>query len=75
MGFHHRTELNKKIYRIGAAGDKNSASTEADLTSKPITPLGGFPHYGEIRNDFLMLKGCVVGPKKRVVLLRKSLVP
>ena len=67
--------MNKKIYRIGAAGDKNTASTEADLTSKAITPLGGFPHYGEIRNDFLMLKGGIVGPKKRIVLLRKSLVP
>ncbi|CAD8151806.1 unnamed protein product [Paramecium pentaurelia] len=75
LGYHHRTEMNKKIYRIGAAGDKNTASTEADLTSKAITPLGGFPHYGEIRNDFLMLKGGIVGPKKRIVLLRKSLVP
>ena len=24
-----------------------------------------------VNNDFLMLKGCVVGPKKRVVTLRK----
>jgi len=32
---------------------------------------GGFPHYGMVNNDFLMLKGCIVGPKKRVVTLRK----
>lgn len=32
---------------------------------------GGFPHYGEVNNDFLMIKGCVVGPKKRVITLRK----
>lgn len=32
---------------------------------------GGFPRYGEVRNDFLMMKGCVVGPKKRVLTLRK----
>ena len=32
---------------------------------------GGFPRYGEVRNDFLMIKGCVVGPKKRVLTLRK----
>jgi len=37
--------------------------------------LGGFPHYGEVNEDFLMVKGCVVGPKKRVLTLRKSLVP
>ena len=24
-----------------------------------------------VNNDFLMIKGCVVGPKKRVVTLRK----
>lgn len=41
-------QLNKKIYRIGKKGDVGSASTEADLTVKHITPLGGFPHYGEV---------------------------
>merc|ERR1712025_1005788 len=50
-GYHHRTEMNKKIYRIGKAGDKNSASTPTDLTVKSITPLGGFPHYGVVTND------------------------
>lgn len=72
-GYHHRTELNKKIYRIGNGEDKSNASTEFDPTEKQITPMGGFPHYGVIQNDFLMLKGCVVGPKKRAVTLRKSL--
>ncbi|KAJ8599974.1 hypothetical protein CTAYLR_002877 [Chrysophaeum taylorii] len=73
-GYHHRTEMNKKIYRIGKAGVPNSASTEADLTEKSITPLGGFPHYGEVNEDWLMLKGCVMGAKKRCLTLRQSLV-
>jgi hypothetical protein len=34
-------------------------------------PQGGFVHYGEVTNDFVMLKGCVVGTKKRVLTLRK----
>ena len=50
---------------------KNNASTEYDLTEKTITPMGGFPHYGEVNNDFVMLKGCVMGPKKRVITMRK----
>ena len=50
---------------------KNNASTEHDLTEKTITPLGGFPHYGEVNNDYLMIHGCTVGPKKRVLTLRK----
>lgn len=53
---------------------KNNASTEYDLTEKSITPMGGFPHYGEVNNDFIMLKGCCIGSKKRIITLRKSLL-
>lgn len=77
-GYHHRTEINKKIYRIADGVHtkdgkvvKNNAATEYDPTDKTITPLGGFPHYGEVNNDFIMIKGCCVGPKKRVLTLRK----
>jgi len=84
-GYHHRTEMNKKIYRIskGAMGvtkdgqpnpQKNNASTENDTTQKNITPMGGFPHYGEVNQDYVMIKGCCMGPKKRIITLRKSLL-
>jgi large subunit ribosomal protein L3e len=79
LGYHHRTDMNKKIYRIGVGiryeGGATNATTAADLTEKAITPLGGFPHYGIVREDFVMIKGCCVGPKKRALLLRKSLFP
>jgi len=83
-GFHHRTEINKKIYRIGAAattGEGKEAKfnpngkTESDPTEKGITPLGGFPQYGVVDEDFIMLKGCISGTTKRVITLRKSLIP
>jgi len=81
-GYHHRTEMNKKIYRIaggvqeaeGKATNFNAA-TDADPTEKTITPLGGFPHYGEVKQDFVLVKGCTVGTKKRVLTLRKSCKP
>jgi large subunit ribosomal protein L3e len=72
-GYHHRTEMNKKVYKIGKGSIENNATTEFDLTQKNINPVGGFPHYGLIREDYIMLKGCIIGPKKRVVTLRKSL--
>jgi len=75
QGYHHRTEINKRILRIGKKGDAKSASTEADLTEKGITPVGGFPHYGEVNEDWILLKGCVGGSRKRAVTLRKSLIP
>lgn len=43
-------------------------------TEKEITPMGGFPHYGVVKDDYLLIKGCCVGPKKRVVTLRQSLL-
>merc|ERR1711963_1122335 len=80
-GYHHRTELNKKIYRIGEGFKmkdgklvQDNAKTDYDLSDKPINPMGGFPHYGLVKQDFLMIKGCCVGPKKRVLTLRKSLL-
>merc|ERR1712134_85159 len=80
-GYHHRVEINKKIYRLGAGykteGGKvnmNNGSTEADLTEKSITPVGGFPHYGEVKNDFIMIKGSCMGVRKRPILLRKPLL-
>lgn len=73
-GYHHRTELNKKIFRVGSGADDANASTEADATKKSITPMGGFPHYGIVKNDFLLLKGSIPGIKKRVITIRKSLM-
>eukprot|EP00284_Hemiselmis_tepida_P016916 CAMPEP_0174929806 /NCGR_PEP_ID=MMETSP1355-20121228/28783_1 /TAXON_ID=464990 /ORGANISM="Hemiselmis tepida, Strain CCMP443" /LENGTH=401 /DNA_ID=CAMNT_0016176047 /DNA_START=24 /DNA_END=1229 /DNA_ORIENTATION=+ len=80
-GYFHRTEVNKKIYRIGDASRKpdgsiehKNATTEFDLTEKSITPMGGFPHYGPVLEDFLMIKGSCGGPKKRVITIRKSLL-
>jgi large subunit ribosomal protein L3e len=74
MGYHHRTEANKKIYRIGKKDDASSAATEFDLTKKRITPMGGFPHYGEVNDDFIIIKGACVGTKKRVLTLRQALI-
>jgi large subunit ribosomal protein L3e len=78
-GYHHRTEMNKKIYRIASGVNEAegkptnfNASTEADTTEKVITPMGGFPHYGQVKQDFVMVKGATVGCKKRVLTLRKS---
>ena len=57
-GYHHRTEMNKKVYRIGEKRDfKKSGMTESDLSSKTINPMGGWPLYGYITNDFVMIRG------------------
>ena len=57
-GFHQRTELNKRVLKIGDSGEE-------------ITPKGGFLHYGTVKNSYMMVHGSVPGPSKRVVRLRE----
>ncbi|MCP9265291.1 60S ribosomal protein L3 [Dirofilaria immitis] len=77
-GYHHRTEVNKKIYRIGKSclieEGKRNGGTEYDVTEKSINPMGGFPHYGLVNQDFILIRGCCMGSKKRPITLRKSLI-
>jgi len=73
-GCHHRTEINKKIYKVGKKGEEfDTKAAYADFTQKPITPMGGFVWYGDVTEDYLMIKGSVPGPRKRLITLRKSI--
>jgi large subunit ribosomal protein L3e len=72
-GYHHRTSINHKVYRVGSGADANNGATEFDRSNKTINPMGGFVRYGLVNNDFVLLKGSIPGTKKRVVTLRKSL--
>jgi len=62
MGFHRRTELNKRILMIG---DGNKANL--------INPKGGFSHYGIVNSDFILIQGSVPGSKKRLIMIRYSI--
>ena len=57
MGFHVRTEYNKRVMQIGSDGTQ-------------IVPDGGFVKYGLVKNNYVLLKGSISGTKKRTVLLR-----
>ena len=64
MGYHKRTEYNKKILKIGEASQVDE-----------VNPSGGFIKYGLIKNGFVVLKGSIPGPSKRLVMLRKATRP
>jgi large subunit ribosomal protein L3 len=57
MGYHQRTEYNKRILKIGKDG-------------KEITPKGGFLRYGIIKGSYVLLAGSVAGTEKRPIRLR-----
>ncbi|MFH1774973.1 MAG: 50S ribosomal protein L3 [Methanobacteriota archaeon] len=60
MGYHQRSEINKRILKIGS-GD--------------ITPKGGFLNYGVVKGDYIILRGSVAGPRKRLIRLRPAVRP
>jgi len=59
-GYHQRTEFNKRILHMGTNGEE-------------VTPKGGFLHYGIVRNDYVLIKGSIPGPAKRLVRLRPAI--
>ncbi|WP_456395478.1 50S ribosomal protein L3 [Thermococcus sp.] len=71
MGFHHRTEFNKRLIAIG----ENGRLKLDDKHEVEITPKGGFPHYGIIRSDFLLIQGTVQGAIKRIIRVRPAIRP
>jgi len=62
MGFHRRTELNKRIVKIGADG-------------KEITPKAGFISYGVVKNNYVLVEGSIPGARKRIILMRSAIRP
>lgn len=56
-GHHQRMEYNKRVLKVGEDGDD-------------ITPEGGFLRFGEVKNDYVILKGSVPGPTNRLVFMR-----
>jgi large subunit ribosomal protein L3 len=59
-GYHQRTEYNKRVLRVGNPEEQE------------ITPEGGFLHYGEISNDYVLIKGSIPGPAKRLIRFRDA---
>lgn len=62
-GFHQRTETGKRIIAI------------ANPKDAPITPTGGFEHFGTLSTDYALLRGTVPGSNRRVVVVRQPARP
>jgi large subunit ribosomal protein L3 len=37
-----------------------------------ITPDGGFLHYGEVNNNYILMRGSIPGPAKRLIRFRDA---
>ena len=62
LGYHRRTEFNKRVLLVEEDGSK-------------LTPKGGFPHFGVIKTECVLLEGTVPGTPKRPIVLRAPAKP
>jgi len=62
MGYHQRIEYNKQIIKI------------SDDSAK-VNAKGGFLRYGEVRNQYMLIKGSVTGPAKRLIKFTPAIRP
>merc|ERR1712061_776367 len=70
VGAWHPSAVKWTVARAGQKGYHHRTET-----NKKITPLGGFPHYGIVKEDYVILKGSVPGPVRRVITFRDCLFP
>lgn len=61
MGFFTRSVYNNKVIDINSINEKN------------INPPSGFKNFGQIKTDYLILRGSIQGPSKRQLILTQPL--
>jgi large subunit ribosomal protein L3 len=61
-GYHTRTEYNNLVIKISDVKEE-------------INPKGGFLRYGEVKNDYVLIKGSIPGPSKRLIRMTEPMRP
>lgn len=61
-GYHLRTEYNNWLLKVGEEPEK-------------INQKGGFLRYGNVKNQYLLIKGSIPGPSKRLITFTNSIRP
>lgn len=59
-GYHTRTEFNKLLLKIGTKPEE-------------VNQVGGFMRYGIVKNQYILIKGSVGGPRKRLVRFNNAI--
>lgn len=61
-GYHQRVQYNNMILKIGE-------------NAQEVNPKGGIVNYGLVKGNYLLVKGTIQGPKKRLVVLTEAIRP
>ena len=62
-GYHNRVVYNNVVLKVGKISDED------------ISKKGGFDHYGNIKTEYMILRGSIPGPKKRGLVITPSIRP
>ncbi|MBU0616050.1 MAG: 50S ribosomal protein L3 [Nanoarchaeota archaeon] len=62
MGFHQRVDYNKQIILIGNKPEE-------------VNNDSGFIRYGNVKNPYLLIKGSIAGPAKRIIRINTATRP
>ncbi len=62
MGYHARTEYNKQVIKISANPEE-------------INPKSGLIKYGNVKNEYLLIKGSLPGSRKRPLIVTECIRP
>ena len=60
VGYHQRTSYNKWILKVGNNPEE-------------VIPKGDFVRYGKVKTTYMLVKGSVGGPKKRLITFTKAI--
>ncbi len=77
LGPWHPDHTSWRVPQAGQRGnvrrtEQNKRLLEIDDNTKRVNPEGGFTNYGEVRNDYILVKGSVPGPSQRLIMLRSA---
>jgi large subunit ribosomal protein L3 len=62
MGYHQRVDYNKQILKISS-------------DPQEVNPKGGLVNFGLVKNTYVLVRGSVPGPKKRLLRLEPARRP
>ncbi|MCJ7429273.1 MAG: 50S ribosomal protein L3 [Candidatus Nanohaloarchaeota archaeon QJJ-5] len=77
LGPWHPDHTSWKVPQAGQRGntrrtEHNKRLLEIDDDVERATPNGGFTGYGELNNEYILVKGSVPGPSERLIMLRSA---
>lgn len=68
VGFFTRVSYNNLVLKVGSVKEKDAKGVSVNVP-------GGYKRYGDVKTDFMILRGSVPGPKRRGIAITSAIRP